>query len=150
MLAIGSIVSAQPANSPLTELSKQYETAINAGDATKIATLFAEDAVYMAPDMPSIRGRMAIQRHHETEFKEGPAPKGTIKPLASEISGDLGYVEGEYSLRTGTALARGKYVLVCKRVNGQWRIQYEIFNRNEPPAAPTPPTPPTAPTPPQE
>jgi hypothetical protein len=58
----------------------------------------------------------------EKGFKEGPALKVTSTPLASETSGDLGYVQGEYSLQMGTASTRGKYVLICKRLNGQWKI----------------------------
>jgi uncharacterized protein (TIGR02246 family) len=156
VVAILVFVSNAAAQSPapqLLELDKQYTEALNARDAAKLAALYAEDAVYMPPDSPAVNGRQAIQQHY-AGLRELPPFQATITPLASEVSGDLGYVQGQFTFKEdkskgGTADVKGKYVVAYKRVNGQWKILYDIFNSDQRPAPPTPPTPPVPPTPPQ-
>ena len=109
-------------------------------DAAKVASFYAEDAVVMPPNAPPIEGRRAIQRDHERLFKESPPFELTATPLASETSGDLGYIRGEYVVRRqGSPDVRGKYVEVWRRINGEWKIICDINNANHAPAAPTPP-----------
>ena len=153
LLAFTSQLSAQ--SSPLLELSKQYLAAAKARDAAKVASFYAEDAVLMPPNAPPIKGRKAIQQEHERLFKESGDFELTATPLASETSGDLGYIQGEFVVRhkrpSGeVAEERGKYVEVWKRIKGQWLILYDINNANDAPRAPTPPTPPVPPRPPQD
>ena len=154
LLAVASHASAQAPTSPLLELTKQYLAAAKARDAAKVASFYAEDAVLMPPNAPPIKGKKAIQQDHERLFKESPPFELTATPLASETSGDLGYIQGEFILRRQGASGRGgevrgKYIEVWKRINGQWKILYDINNANHAPAAPRPPTPPMPPTPPR-
>src|SRR5918995_3881280 len=143
LLAVASHASAQAPTSPLLELTKQYLAAAKARDAAKVASFYAEDAVVMAPNAPPIKGKHAIQQDHERLFKESPPFELTATPLASETSGDLGYIQGEFVVkRQGGGEVRGKYVEVWRRIKGEWKILYDINNANHPPAAPTPPTPP--------
>jgi ketosteroid isomerase-like protein len=151
LLAVTSNALAQAPASPLLELTKQYLAAAKARDAAKVATFYAEDAVLMPPNAPPVKGRKAIQQDHERLFKESPSFQLTATPLASETSGELGYIQGEFVVQQqGGGEVRGKYVEVWRRIKGEWKILYDINNANHPPAAPTPPTPPMPPTPPQE
>jgi hypothetical protein len=61
----------------------------------------------------------------------------------------LGYIQGEFVFKDRNVHMKGKYVEVWKRVNGEWKILYDIYNSNERPVPPKPPTPPIPPTPPQ-
>jgi uncharacterized protein (TIGR02246 family) len=154
LLAVASHTSAQAPISPLLQLTKQYLAAAKARDAAKVASFYAEDAVLMPPNAPPIKGKTAIQQDHERLFKESPSFELTATRLTSETSGDLGYIQGEFIVRRqggsgGGGEVRGKYIEVWKRINGQWKILYDINNANQAPAAPTPPTPPRPPTPPQ-
>jgi uncharacterized protein (TIGR02246 family) len=156
VLAVPCHVAAQSPAPELVRLEKQYEAAINAGDAAKLAGLFAEDAVFMPPNLPAEKGPKAIQQWHEEAFKDMTF-KATITPTASEVSGDLACVRGEYALKpqrpanAGSGETRGKYVDVWKRVNGEWKLAWQIFNQNHPesPTPPAPPAPPMPPPPPQ-
>ena len=103
----------------------------------------------MPPDTPTVKGRNAIQQEQEKNFKESPGAELTITPVSSETSGDLGYIQGEFVFKDRNVRMKGKYVEVWKRVNGQWKILYDIYNSNERPVPPTPPSPPIPPTPPQ-
>jgi len=150
-LAVASHVFAQAQGSPLLELTKQYLAAAKARDAAKVASFYAEDAVLMPPNAPPVKGRKAIQEDHERLFKQSPGFELTATPLASETSGDLGFIQGEFLVKRHSGEeVRGKYVEVWKRIKGEWKILYDINNANQPPEAPVPPTPPTPPTPRQE
>jgi len=150
-LAVASHVFAQAQGSPLLELTKQYLAAAKARDAAKVASFYAEDAVLMPPNAPPVKGRKAIQEDHERLFKQSSRFELTATPLASETSGDLGFIQGEFLVKRHSGEeVRGKYVEVWKRIKGEWKILYDINNANQPPEAPVPPTPPTPPTPRQE
>ncbi len=152
LCAVLALVSHAVAQSPapqLLEISKQYQAAVKARDAKRVAALYAEDAVLMPPDTPAIKGRNAIGQDYARNFKESPSSELTITPISSEASGDLGYIQGEFVFKDRSAHMRGKYVEIWKRLNGQWQLLYDIFNSNERPAPPTPPAPPIPPTPPQ-
>jgi len=150
-LAVASHVFAQAQGSPLLELTKQYLAAAKARDAAKVASFYAEDAVLLPPNAPPVKGRKAIQEDHERLFKQSPGFELTATPLASETSGDLGFIQGEFLVKRHSGEeVRGKYVEVWKRIKGEWKILYDINNTNQPPEAPVPPTPPTPPTPRQE
>ena len=134
---------AQRPVSPLLDLTKQYLAAAKARDAAKVASFYAEDAVVMPPNAPPIEGRRAIQRDHERLFTESPPFELTATPLASETSGDLGYIRGEYVVRRqGAPDVRGKYVEVWRRINGEWKIICDINNANHARPAPEPAPPP--------
>ena len=96
-----------------------------------------------------MKGRSAIQQDAARDFKESPEAELTITPVSSETSGDLGYIQGEFVFKDRNVHMKGKYVEVWKRVNGEWKILYDIYNSNERPVPPKPPTPPIPPTPPQ-
>jgi ketosteroid isomerase-like protein len=128
---------AQRPVSPLLDLTKRYLAAAKARDAATVASFYAEDAVLMPPNAPPIQGRRAIQRDHERLFTESPPFELTATPLASETSGELGYIRGEYVVRRqGTPDVRGKYVEVWRRIDGQWKIICDINNGNQAPAPP--------------
>src|SRR5687767_6481057 len=87
ILAIPCYAVAQSPAPEFVELAKQYQAAVNAQDAGRLAGLFAEDGLFMPPDGPTVKGPKAIQHWHEEVFKELPALEATITPTASHISG---------------------------------------------------------------
>lgn len=41
---------------------------------------------------------------------------------------DYGYYEGSFSLVKGELLFKGKYVIVWKKIEGDWKIYLDIWN----------------------
>ena len=72
ILALATHAAAQSPAPQLLELSKQYQTAVKARDAAKVAALYAEDAVLMPPDTPAVKGRSAIQQDQAGASKSRP------------------------------------------------------------------------------
>jgi ketosteroid isomerase-like protein len=48
--------------------------------------------------------------------------------------GDMAYEVGKYALsgKTGKVSDQGKYIVVWKKVRGQWKLHRDIFNSNVP------------------
>jgi uncharacterized protein (TIGR02246 family) len=148
--------SAHDVNAPLLDRTKQFVAAVKAKDAAKVAACYTENAVWMPPNGPRVNGQKAIQDHARRLFQDSPSSDVELTPLASQIAGDLAFVQGEFvtsGKRANGQFVRekGNYVWILKNVAGEWRISHDIFNSTEPPpAAPPAPKPPAPPKPPQK
>jgi len=104
------------------------------------AAMYAENATFMPPNQPMVRGRPAIREW----MKAFPAISHfTGSPIEIDGREDLAYVRGTYQvsyLAGGTD--HGKFVEVRRRDNNRrWLIIADIFNSDvlptpAPPAAP--------------
>ena len=71
------VVQGQGKTDPvLNKLAADYQAAYNAGDATKLASMYADDAIAMPPDEQMIKGRAAIEARLKSEMQKA---KTTIK-----------------------------------------------------------------------
>jgi uncharacterized protein (TIGR02246 family) len=110
--------------------------AVRSEDWAALAALYTEDAVWMPPNQPIIRGRAAIQAWNEasptyTEFNL------TVEEIDGR--GDLAYVLGTYSSTIALEGApepiqdTGKYIEIRrKQEDGSWLIAVDIFNSDLP------------------
>lgn len=103
--------------------------------ATDFTSAFADDATYLHPGAPLVRGKEAIR----TILAGSPGPL-TWAPEDADVSGDgtLGYSYGWTHLSD----QRGKY-LACwqRRTNGPWRIVAYARTRLDSSATTPPPAP---------
>jgi uncharacterized protein (TIGR02246 family) len=132
-------VSSQRRTDPgLTKMAHALAAAFNAKDAAKVATFYTDDATLMVPNQPAIRGRQNI----EAWFKGGIEAGMTdfqLAPTESSLAGSQAFEAGTYSLvmkaEGGAPVTdKGKYVVVFRQVAGAWKIAYDIFNSDLPPA----------------
>ena len=129
-------VAAQSTDPTLAKRSAEMQTAFNAKDPAKVGALYTEDAVLMPPNTALVKGRAAIEAWFKGGFDEGFSNL-RLTPFRSDVSGDLAYVAGTYTISGktpgGSFDDRGKYVEIWKRSGGQWRIATDIFNSDLPP-----------------
>ena len=115
----------------IRELDRQARQAAQSKDAAAFANLYAVDAVHMPANAPPVRGRDAI-RNAWTEMFRIPGVSLDIAPTRVEVaeSGDLAYVLGTYRLSGdmpgGRLDDRGNYVVVWKKIDGQWKAVADI------------------------
>ncbi|PTM97590.1 uncharacterized protein (TIGR02246 family) [Mycoplana dimorpha] len=106
--------------------------AVAANDPKAIAAFYAEDGAILAPGMPIAKGRDAV----EAAWKGFVGMKDfslTFSPSLVDVaqSGDLAYEIGTYELGYSTDKPvhdRGKYVVVWKKSDEDWKVMADIFN----------------------
>jgi uncharacterized protein (TIGR02246 family) len=124
----------------IEQVLKAFETAFNTKDAAKLASFYAEDAVWLPPGYPVVVGRTDIQ----AAFNAMVAAGGTLKfsSIASETSGDQAFAAGTYSVTvssgasltstgvggSGQKVMMAKYLTVFRRIRGDWKITYDMQN----------------------
>ena len=92
----------------------------NAGHADKVAALYAQEAVLMRRN-GSVHNRDSIQAELQRSITAG-ARNYTVHSLHTERSGDLGYDAGIYNENLAHHDAEGNYLIVVKRIGGEWKI----------------------------
>lgn len=132
-LIAGSMAWAGHHEGEYEALGQKWEAAYNSGDAAPVAALYAEDGSRMPPDVPIVTGREAVQAQIQGGMDLGMV-KAKIETLVSHVSGDVGHARGEFTLMGAddSPITKGKWVSVAKYVDGEWQIQFDIWNYDAP------------------
>ena len=110
---------------------------VKAKDAAGIAALYAEDGAVMPPNAPIGKGRTAIQQTWASMMRT-PGFGLTFVPeqIVVSSSGDMALDRGTYSLTIApdgiTQTDTGKYVVVWRKIGGEWKAAADIFNSDLP------------------
>ena len=124
----------------ILEVNQQFMDAIAAGSGDDVAALYTEDATLFAPGSVPLIGRDAI-----AEFFQGAINAGVTQAVlvTDELSifqvpkfGKSAYEVGNYQLLAGPAgeilVDEGPYIVIWKKVLGQWMLHRDIFNSSLP------------------
>lgn len=106
----------------------EFEKYLAAGDSTGLAGLYTEDAKFMMNGAPAFVGRDAIESIFSAIMQSGitAVELTTVDVWGSE---DLITEEGGLTLYAGDIVAdQGKYMVLWKKVDGQWHLFRDIFN----------------------
>jgi uncharacterized protein (TIGR02246 family) len=138
-------VDAKAEEQAIRQLDDQWNAAIAKKDVEACVNIYAPDGVAMWPNVSAAKGTDAI-RAVWTEMFKTPNLTLVLTPevveiaQAGDIAIDVGKVQAEMDTPTGGhVMETAKYLVVWKKVNGAWKAQYDIFNANSPPPAPTAP-----------
>ena len=131
---------AQSADSvEIRKIMKQAEffsAAYVAGDYDKMVGVYTRDGKIMPPGAPIIEGHEAIRQRwvlpegvHVTRHKSTPVE---VILTGDDKAYDAGYYEGTTRRADGSLVNwKGKYVIIWKKEDGQWKMLYDIWNRVE-------------------
>ena len=123
-------------------LTEAWCTAVEANDVAGIVALYADDIVRMAPDVPAVRGKQAIEEIYRGVFELFSV--GLIWPVEGTeeiiVADGWAFHLSEYILKTTpkaggeTTEERGKIIEILRQQpDGSWMLAREIWNRNSPP-----------------
>ncbi|MBI4408771.1 MAG: DUF4440 domain-containing protein [Gemmatimonadetes bacterium] len=133
----------------LRALNDTIMVAENAKDVEKAVSFYAEDAHVEPANMPAVHGQAAMRDLYNQFFGMGVSDiTSTVDQLQVAASGDVAYQYGvnkyKMAMPDGSQMdAVGKYALVWKKVNDEWKIALLAFSDDAPPP-PMEQTPPPA------
>jgi len=145
VLCLAFLAACQAGVAPLTEddigalnaLRTAYIEAVLAGDCDAANALYAENAVVLPQDQPTVEGRAAIKATCEAD--EATFQNFTLTPLEVDGYGDLAFDRGTWSETIVTEdmeeplMLSGKYLTILrKQADGSWLVTVDIWNSDAP------------------
>jgi len=123
-----------PDTQAIRQATATLETAFNAKDVDRILSLYTDNSVFMPPNKPLLRGRVALKGFYEGLLQGGSTDlKLTPEDVAGH--GPLAYESGSYSMMNAGTHDRGKFLFVFRNMGGNWKIEYTIWSSDLPAAA---------------
>ncbi|HEY7441927.1 MAG TPA: SgcJ/EcaC family oxidoreductase [Vicinamibacterales bacterium] len=113
----------------------RWAAAIRAKDATALAAMVTEDAVFLPPGFPPIRGKHSIEVMYKTFFPQFSRVELNSEVEELEVAGDWAFVWGSETMvlvpqSGGSPIEmQGRGMSILKRqLDGSWKIARGINN----------------------
>jgi uncharacterized protein (TIGR02246 family) len=109
--------------------NRQLEATFMRGDARAVSTFYTEDAMLLPTGSEPIQGTVGIADFWDAVLHMG-IKEVKIETREVDAQGATAIELGEYSLRAdgGQLIDRGKYVVIWKLVQGEWKLHRDIWN----------------------
>lgn len=104
-------------------------------DAAAMATLYTSSAQILPPNSDVVSGGAAIQSFWQALFDLGIS-RATLEIAEVEQCGETAFEVSRFILYgpDGQVIDRGKYIVIWKQVNSEWKLHRDIFNSSLPAA----------------
>jgi len=104
-------------------------------DAAAVTALYTANATLLPPNVGRVSGSEAILEFWKGAFAAAP-PAAKLTTTEVEAHGETAHEVGTYQMfgSDGKVVDTGKYVVVWKRQNGQWKMHHDIWNSDAPAA----------------
>jgi uncharacterized protein (TIGR02246 family) len=112
---------------------ERFVAAFNGGDAAAVAAFYTEQGQLLPPNAEPMTGKQAIQAFWQGAMDMGIA-SAQIELGEVEQHDDTAIEVGTYMLHAqgGEELDAGTYIVIWKRVGGEWKLHRDIFNSSKP------------------
>ena len=122
----GSEVPGAASNALLEARQVEFASALEALDAPRLSALFAEDGVVHVAGFEAVEGQEAVFVFYNRVFGFMAGSQVAPGPVRVSGSGDMAYATGatanEFQGQDGPVIYEGKYLVVWRKVDGDWRI----------------------------
>lgn len=135
----GVLISKGPELEEIQQITGEYVRTHLAADFEECASLFAQNAVYMVPGRPALKGRSQIKAY----LKESFSDRGDIKILDMKEPAEEVIIFGDYAAVRGTGyddiqradstIFKTTYkwmVLAYNNPEGKWETVWDIYNND--------------------
>jgi ketosteroid isomerase-like protein len=109
----------------------RFMDAARRGDARAISSLYVERAWLLPPNAPLIQGKADIEAFWAARFERVAAVTLTTVDVIG-LGGDGAREVGTslVMLKDGSEPVAGKYMVVWRRSEGEWRLESDMMNGN--------------------
>lgn len=127
----------------IRELEQQWAQAAGRRDLDAALAFYAPDAYFLVPNAPPARGTEQIRQHWQGMFAL-PNVSLSFQPTQIVVSedGNMAHDYGSYTLAydgsNGRITDQGKYSVVWRKINGEWKVVSDMISSNLPVPAPAP------------
>jgi uncharacterized protein (TIGR02246 family) len=133
LLAISA--QARDIKADIDAANAKFVAAFTKGDAAGVAQLYTDQATALPPGAPMAKGRAAIQAFWQGAIQSG-LKNVSLKALQVDQFGSAAREIGQFSLdstdaQKQTVHVEGKYVVLWRRVRGNWKLDTDIWNMNQ-------------------
>ena len=113
--------------------NENFMAAFNSGDAARLAALYTEDGQVLPQNSDFVTGRPAIQAFWQASFDMG-VNEAKLEIVEVEDHGNTAIEISKFTLSggEGQVLDKGKYIIIWKQENGEWKLHRDIFNSSIP------------------
>ena len=113
--------------------NKDFMVTFSRGDALGMANLYTDDGQVLPPNSDFVTGKEAIQGFWQALMDMG-IKEAKLDIVEVEQQDDLAFEVSKYTLKGGEGqmLDQGKYIVVWKQEDGQWKLHRDIFNSSLP------------------
>lgn len=120
-------------------VNARFCTALKRGDAAGVAAFYSKNAQLFPTHSDILSGRQTIEKFWRDSIKAG-IRGGTFTTLEVEVYGNTAWETGEYSMTGdgGRVFDRGKYLVIWKKEQGEWKLHRDIWNTNLAPVSDMP------------
>lgn len=117
----------------ISSANEDFMFTFSQGDAAGMAELYTKDGQVLPPNGDFVMGKEAIQSFWQALMDMG-IKEAKLNIVEAEEQGDLAYEVSKYTMQDaeGQVLDQGKYIVIWKQENGQWKLHRDIFNSSLP------------------
>lgn len=103
------------------------------GDAAVLSSLYTKDGKVLPPNAGIIEGKEAMQAFWQAVMDMG-VKEAVLEIIEVEGHGDTAIEVSNFKMKDtdGNVLDHGKYIVIWKRVDGNWKLHLDIFNSSVP------------------
>ena len=121
------------AKKTIDSINAEFGSLVAKGDSAGIANLYHSEAKLMGSNMPAVSGKAGITSAFAGMLSMGI---GSATLTTNEVYGNEDIVSevGVYSMsdKAGKEIDRGKYIVLWKKENSQWKLFRDCFNSDNP------------------
>ena len=109
-----------------------FEANFRKGDSAGIAELYTDKGMLLPGGSDFIEGKKAIRDFWQGAMNMG-IKEAKLSIRETELCGDTAIEVGNYTLSgDGQVMDQGKYIVIWKQEEGQWKLHRDIWNTSMP------------------
>ena len=118
--------------------NKEFVDAFNSGNLAAAMEVYTKDATILPPNAEIMKGKEAITAYWKAALDMGVKEAGLETVMVAPMGDKAACEVGKYVLKiqpsgAGELTDHGKYLMIWKLVEGQWKWDIDAWNSSLPP-----------------